>query len=222
MSLNRASHYLISTISDSPRNVFENIETFDSYEFGGLHFDVMDGIFVPRLGLHPELLREIRNGTEMFIEVHAMLHDPTPYLEVLAESGANRIIVHLESSSNISMMLRELRLMNVELGLALNPNSPLDLLIPYIEEIHTVMLMAINPGIPKHPFIESTFDKVSKLKSLVLDNNPHVKIGIDGGVTFSNHLQLLAAGADYLICGSGTIFNQNGSIEENIEKLLKL
>lgn len=221
MSSNRLTSYLVSTISDNPRDIFENLTIFDFYKFGGLHFDVMDGVFVPRLGLYPELLREIRNSTSMFIEVHAMLQNPMPYLDLLAESGANRIIVHIETPVDIARVLEKMDRLNVEVGLALNPKTSIDLLVPYIETIDSVMLMSINPGIPKHPFIESTFEKIDSLKQIVQNRNPRVKIGIDGGVTFANHLKLLSLGADYLVCGSGTVFHPNRSLTKNVEELLR-
>lgn len=220
MSLNNPSRYLISTISDNPRDIFANLETFEAYNFGGLHFDVMDGVFVPRLGLYPELLQELRKSTSMFIEVHSMLQNPVPYFRVLAESGANRIVVHTETSMDLDVILKELDSLGIEKGFALNPQTSIDSLLPYIERIDSVLLMAINPGIPKHPFIQSTFDKIERMKVLIEERNPKIKIGIDGGVTFSNHLNLLSLGADYLICGSGTVFHPNKTLSENIQQLL--
>lgn len=219
MLLNSPKNYLVSTISDNPRDLFENLSLFHSHDFGGLHFDVMDGVFVPRLGLYPELLQEIRKSTSLFIEVHAMLHNPLSYLDLLAESGANRIVVHVETPANLDLILREINSLGIEKGLALNPKTSMDLLIPYIDDIDAIMLMAINPGIPKHPFIENTYEKLEKMKYLVQDRNPRIKIGVDGGVTFSNHLKLLMLGADYLICGSGTVFHPNRSVSENINQL---
>jgi ribulose-phosphate 3-epimerase len=220
MSLNNPNRYLISTISDNPRDIFSNLEKFDAHNFGGLHFDVMDGVFVPRLGLYPELLWEIRKSTSMFIEVHTMLQNPIPYFHVLAESGADRIVVHVETVMDLGLILKELDSLGIEKGLALNPRTSIDSLIPYIESIDSVMLMAINPGVPRHPLIESTFSKIEKVRALIQERNPKIKIGIDGGVTFSNQLKLLSLGADYLICGSGTVFHPNNSLSENIEQLL--
>jgi ribulose-phosphate 3-epimerase len=220
MSSNSAAKYLVSTISDNPREIFEHLPIFESKGFGGLHFDLMDGIFVPRLGLHPELLSEIRKNTNLFIEVHIMIQKPSQFLNLIVDSGANRVIFHLETEEDLKGLIKLAKNLEVEIGLAINPLTPATRLAHFLDEIDSVLLMAINPGIPKHPFLESTFPKLKETKSLIDKINPKVEIVIDGGVTFSNHKELLMSGADKLICGSGTVFHYKNSLEKNLDFLL--
>jgi len=220
MSSNSASKYLVSTISDNPREIFKHLPIFESVGFGGLHFDLMDGSFVPRLGLYPELLKEIRKETNLYIEVHIMIEKPSRFLDVIVNSGANRVIFHMETGEDLDELIRLAKIHEVEIGLAINPLTPAINLKPFLNEIDSVLLMAINPGIPKHPLLPSTFPKLKETRLLIDEINPRVEIVIDGGVTFNNHKELLMSGADRLICGSGTIFHNENTLENNLERLL--
>lgn len=221
MSSNSAGKYIVSTISDNPREIFEHLPIFESVGFGGLHFDLMDGSFVPRLGLYPELLKEIRKETNLHIEVHIMLEKPSRFLDLIVDSGANRVIFHIETGEDLNELIRLAKIHGVEIGLAINPLTPATNLKPFLNEINSVLLMAINPGIPKHPFLESTFPKLKETRLLIDGSNPGVEIVIDGGVTFSNHKELLLSGANKLICGSGTVFHNENTLEENLKRLLE-
>lgn len=219
MSLNKLKPVFISTISDNPSTVFSNLELFEKSGVGGIHFDVMDGVFVPRLGLYPELLQEISRKTSLSIEVHVMLFEPFKYLKLLVESGANRVIFHLECGENIDYLIGSAKDLGIEVGLALNPETEIDRIKQYISKIDSVMLMAIRPGIPKHPMIETTFDKLRSLKEMI-DNSPgELMIQIDGGVTFENVPRLLSSGASHVVCGSGTVFSPTGTVLQNLTKL---
>lgn len=211
--------FYVSTISDNPRDIFKNLPVFEEHGISGIHFDVMDGIFVPRLGLYPELLRSIRSSSNLPIEVHLMLTDPDKYIEIFVESGASRVLVHFESLQNPHKTIELINRFGVESCLVLNPGTEIRQIEDYIGEIAAVMLMAINPGIPKHPFISSTLGRLKDLKNLISVVNPGVRIGIDGGVTFDNVNDLYQNGADWLICGSGTIFKPDGDLIENLSRL---
>jgi ribulose-phosphate 3-epimerase len=222
MYSNDLSSFFVSVISDSPKNVFLNLETFVNYQMGGLHFDVMDGTFVPRLGLHPELLSELRESSELFIEVHMMLTNPSRYVEVFAEAGANRLLFHIETRNDLDFLITKTKALGLEVGLVINPTTSIKDAINFLPQINSVMLMAIQPGIPRHPFLDSTYSKLSELTEVVKRMNLKLDVQIDGGVTFSNAEKLLRGGAKTLICGSGTIFAPSNSIESNIRKLLEI
>jgi ribulose-phosphate 3-epimerase len=219
MSSNRRKQFLVSTISDKPSKIFEHLSHFEREPFEGLHFDIMDGIFVPRLGLYPELLGEIRQKSSIFIEAHVMLVKPSQYLESIANSGANRVVFHLETKEDIGELIVRAKNLGLRVGLALNIETDVKGVIPYLEDIEIVMLMAIIPGIPKHPFLEITFKRLQDLMQLINQHNPSVAISIDGGVVFENVSTLFELGADRLVCGSGTVFSEEGTITRNIDKL---
>lgn len=219
--MSKKIEFYVSAISDNPKNLFRNLEIYQKKGISGIHFDVMDGVFVPRLGLYPELLREIRKETDLPIEVHLMTINPNSYLEDLVSSGANRIIIHLESVVHVHRVISEIKKCGVEVGIALNPSTTIENLEFIMNEIDVVLLMSINPGIPKHSFIPSTIPKLKKLKKFIESYKTNNVIAIDGGVTFDNLNILKEFGANRLVCGSGTIFNLDRSLEENLELLSK-
>jgi ribulose-phosphate 3-epimerase len=219
MSLNKNRGFFYSVISDNPRKIFENLSVLEDSPISGIHFDVMDGIFVPRLGLYPELLAVIKRETSLFIEVHAMLTTPSLFIEKFAEAGADRIIYHIETNDNVNNLISFTKQLGLQCGLALNPSSSADLILPFISNIDAVMLMAINPGIPKHPFIPATYEKLQRLQNILKERGFDREIIIDGGVTYDNLENLFSFGANTLICGSGTLFSPERSLNENLELL---
>jgi ribulose-phosphate 3-epimerase len=219
IALNKKCELYVSIVSENPKNIFLHLPIYEQIGVSGIHFDVMDGSFVPRFGLYPELMQEIRNQTLLPIEVHLMVTNPEPYIEQFVEMGASRIIVHIETLLHPHRIISLIKKNGVESGVALNPSTTLGNLEFLLDDIDLILLMAINPGIPKHNFIPKTFDKLIKLKSEISKNNLPIKIGIDGGVTFENAKNLSENGADILICGSGTIFSKNSDMKTNISSL---
>ena len=179
----------------------------------------MDGNFVPRLGLHPELLKSIKDSSELPIEAHLMLSNPDKYIEIFMEAGAQRILVHFESLADPHKTLNLISSLGLESCLVLNPDTELFSIDEFISKTDSIMLMAIRPGIPGHPFIPETFEKLKNLRDRLNQIKPEMRIGIDGGVTFNNAKKLHEYGADWLICGSGTIFKPGACLTDNILKL---
>ena len=217
--MNRKIELYVSTISDDPKLIFEHLPIFKDYGMSGIHFDVMDGNFVPRIGLYPELLKSVRDSSDLPIEVHLMLSNPDQYIRTFIEAGAQRILVHFESLLNPEKTLKLINSLGLESCLVLNPETELFSIRKFISEADSIMLMAIRPGIPRHPFIPETFDKLQNLKDWVSRSKPELRIGIDGGVTFDNAKKLYEYGADWLVCGSGTIFKPGACLTDNISKL---
>ena len=214
--MSKKIEFYASTISDNPKLIFEHLPILAEHGISGIHFDVMDGNFVPRIGLYPELLKSIKDYTELPIEAHLMLSNPAEYIKLFVEAGARRILVHYESLGDPHKTLKLIKEIGSESCVVLNPKTDFLLLEEIIDEVDSIMLMAINPGIPKHPFISETFEKLNKLKTWISLNNPNIRIGIDGGITFDNAKQLYEYGADWLICGSGTIFKPGANLIENL------
>jgi ribulose-phosphate 3-epimerase len=214
--LNSKREFYISTISEDPKLIFDHLPIYEKFGASGIHFDVMDGKFVPRLGLYPELLKSIDESTNLSIEVHLMLSEPNDYIKTFVESGANRILVHFETLQNAEKTLNLIRDNGAESCVVFNPNTSFIEAEKYLPNIDTFMLMAINPGIPKHPFIPTTFEKIKDLRRWLDHKKPETEIGIDGGVTFNNVKQLFDYGANWLICGSGTVFKPGNSITDNL------
>lgn len=201
-------------------NMLELGEEVKRLEKGGIdsiHFDVMDASFVPRYGLHPEMLAAVRSITNLPIHVHAMVEDIEPYIETFAKAGATTIMPHVESHRHLHRALKKIRDAGVMAGAAMNLATSLGVLDYVLDDINVVMLMAINPGIVGHKLIPQALDKISDLREKLIGRS--IEIEIDGGVTPESAPEMVRRGATRLVCGSSTIFKQGGDIAERIKKL---
>ncbi len=204
-------------------NMIDIKEDIKALERGGIdyiHFDVMDGAFVPRFGLHPEMLSAVTGITKIPVDVHLMVNDPIPYLKGFADAGATYISVHAESTPHLDRAVRLLKEYGVKAGVALNPSTPLSVLDYILDDIELIVLMAINPGIVGHKLIPQMMNKISDLKKKI-KNHKKIQIQIDGGVTFDSASEMIKRGADMLVCGSSTIFKPSEKIEDKIPELRK-
>lgn len=198
-------------------SIREQIIELEKNQIEIIHFDVMDGIFVPRYGLCPEYLTSLRKCTSLPIEVHMMTVNPEAYIAQFAMSGATSIIVHSESQPHIVQILEYIRSYNLKVGIAINPDTPLSVLDFLLDNVDCILLMGFNPGVLGQSLFESTYQKITDL--IIKMGSRKIDIEIDGGVTFRSATSLIATGADRLVCGSSTIFDRNDSITNNVTKL---
>lgn len=193
-------------------------------EKGGIdyiHFDVMDNQFVPRFGLFPEMLQEIKKITHIPVDVHLMVNNPELAIEAFAKAGADYIVIHVEATSHVHHVLKSIKKLGVKAGVALNPGTSLSTLDYILNDIDMVVLMAINPGILGHKLIPEMINKISELKAK-LKKYPNILIEIDGGVTFESAPEMVKRGAHMLVCGTSTIFKPEGDVDIKIKELKKL
>jgi ribulose-phosphate 3-epimerase len=210
-----------SVISGDPLSIREDVILLEKGGINSFHFDVMDGVFVPRLGLYPEYLRMLKDLTSLPIEIHLMLEDPEPYIEHFTKFGEVKLIPHIESMRHPIRTLMKIKEENCTAGVAINPGTHLSTIEPVIDHIDSIMLMSINPGIVGHKLLDNTYERLIALKNMI-GPNKKVKIILDGGVTFENAVQLIEAGADSIVCGAGTVFKDKNGIMENTSGLRKL
>jgi ribulose-phosphate 3-epimerase len=166
------------------------------------HIDVMDGVFVPNISFGMPVLKSIASHADKPLDVHLMIVQPERYIDTFAALGSNILTVHYEASTHLHRTIQSIKDKGMKSGVALNPHTPVDLLESIINDIDVVCLMSVNPGFGGQSFIESTFQKVSKLKSIIDQSGASTKIEIDGGVTDQNAKQLVDCGADVLVAGS--------------------
>ncbi len=211
-----------SAISTSPINFFETLIDLVELGLDRIHVDVMDGNFVPRLGLYPELVANIRDMTSIPIDIHLMTNQPEQFLENFATAGATRITPHFESTPHPHRLIQSIKKLNLEVGIALNPGTAISVLEELIHEVQAVTLMAINPGIVGHKLIPSTFKKLDKFMQFRSAHGFEGSLEIDGGVVFENIETLTKYDSVVLVCGAGTIYNESGTPTSNMSRLNKM
>jgi ribulose-phosphate 3-epimerase len=167
-----------------------------------LHFDVMDGVFVPNLTFGPMLCAAARRCTTLPLDVHLMVARPEPLLEPFVRAGANRIAVHVETVSHPHRTLAAIRDLGVTPGVALNPLTPLGTLDEVWPHIGFVLAMTVNPGFGGQSFIATMTDKLARLDRLRSEHAPDVEIAVDGGVEAGNAAMLRRLGVDVLVAGT--------------------
>jgi len=165
-----------------------------------IHVDVMDGHFVPNITIGALVVNSIRACTKLPFDVHLMISPTDSYIKDFADAGADHISIHLEAELHLHRTISLIRSLNKKVGIAINPGSPIEMLLPVIDEIDMVIVMSVNPGFAGQTFIRSTVDKIKSLKKMIGDRN--ILIEVDGGVTSDNARDCVAAGADILVAGS--------------------
>ena len=208
--------YLLSAslICGNPLELANDLKMLERADIDSLHFDVMDGGFVPRLGLYPEMLKAITTTTDIPVDVHLMISNPEKYIPAFIKAGADVIAVHAEAVSDLASVIKMIKKEGVIAGVTLNPATPLNVLDSVIEEVDLVMLMAIHPGILGQKLIPETLQKISDTKAKFA-HRPEVIIEIDGGVTPETAPEMIKRGAGLLVCGTGTIYRPHEDTLEN-------
>ena len=174
----------------------------DRSEADWFHLDVMDGRFVPNITFGMPVIRAIRPLSDKPFDVHLMIAEPERYIEDFKKAGANILSIHLEASTHLHRSLQAIRQCGMKSGVALNPHSPVESIEHVLTETDLVCLMSVNPGFGGQKFIESTYEKVRRLKAMILAQGTNTLIEIDGGVSDANAQLLKEAGADVLVAGS--------------------
>ncbi|MBR5732982.1 MAG: ribulose-phosphate 3-epimerase [Lachnospiraceae bacterium] len=181
-----------------------------------VHYDVMDGIYVPSISFGLPVLKSVRKGTDLFLDCHLMIMDPDRYIDEFAECGADSITVHVEACHDVGVAetLRHIRRRGLKCGLTLNPRTPIGALAPYLGMVDMVLVMSVEPGFGGQKLLESTYGKLAELLELKKQNGYDFDIEVDGGVTKENLASLVRAGVNVIVSGS-SIFK--GDIEANVK-----
>ncbi|HIC88453.1 MAG TPA: ribulose-phosphate 3-epimerase [Anaerolineae bacterium] len=196
-----------SLLCADPLNIERDLRLLEEGQVDLLHVDVMDGVFVPRLGFRPELVKALRAATELPIDVHLMLSDPERHIPVFAEAGADIIIVHAEASVHLPRLLTLIRQSGARPGVALNPATLPDV-VTYLDDVEVVLLMMFNPGRLGEKLIPAAMRKIADMHSQLGERSERVHIMIDGNVSLDNAPDMIRSGATILVCGTSSIFDQ--------------
>lgn len=209
-----------SVLSANFLDLRNDIEMLNNSEAEWIHYDVMDGVFVPNISFGLPILEQISTITSKFIDVHLMIANPDPYILSFKNAGASNITVHYETCPHLNRTVHFIQEQGMKAGVCLNPHTPVSVLEEIIGSVDMVLLMSVNPGFGGQAFIESTYEKVRKLRKLIDSQNLETRIEIDGGVNFETGKKLIEAGADVLVSGS-FVFKSDNPIE-TISKLKNL
>ena len=186
-----------------------------------IHVDVMDGHFVPNLTIGPPVIKALRKQCSIKFDVHLMISPVHKYIEAYSDAGADIITIHPEATDNLGESILKIKSLNKKVGVSLNPETKIDLIIDYLEKIDLVLIMSVNPGFGGQKFMPEVLDKIRKLKKIQSKNNLNFDIEIDGGINFDNCQLAIEAGANILVSGTTVFKSNNGDIKKNIN-LLKL
>lgn len=198
-----------SVLSADFGNLQRDIEMINQSKADWFHIDIMDGVFVPNISFGMPVLEAITKHAQKTVDVHLMIIDPDRYIKNFAALGANILTVHYEACTHLHRTVQAIKAEGMKAGVALNPHTPISVLEDIIQEVDLVCLMSVNPGFGGQSFIENTYQKIKKLKTLIEVKNAKALIEIDGGVSDKNARQLSAAGADVLVAGNAVFKDEN-------------
>ena len=181
-----------------------------------VHVDVMDGHYVPNLTIGPPVIKSLRKHTKLKFDVHLMIAPVHKYIVDYAEAGADIITIHPEATDNLQDSITKIKDLKKKVGISLNPETKIEIIEKFLNQIDLVLIMSVNPGFGGQKFIPEVLEKVKKLKKIREDNEFNYDIEIDGGINFENSKSAIEAGANILVSGT-TIFKSNdGDIKKNI------
>ena len=184
-----------------------------------IHFDVMDGMFVPSISFGMPVLSSIRGTTGQTMDVHLMVTDPIRYVEEFAKCGADSITVHQEACEDLQGTLDRSHGCGVKAGISIKPATPVEMLIPYLDQAEMFLIMSVEPGFGGQAFIPESLERIRTLRSLLDERGTEADIEVDGGIYHSNVAQVLEAGANVIVSGSGVF---KGDVAKNTSEFMEI
>ena len=183
-----------------------------------IHFDVMDGIFVPSISFGMPVLSCIKGYTSQILDAHLMITEPIRYVEEFAKAGADIITVHLEACEDLQATIDKIHAA-VKAGISIKPKTPVEAFVPYLDQADMFLVMSVEPGFGGQAFIPESLDRIRELRKMLDEKGLKTDIEVDGGIYHANVAEVLDAGANIMVSGSG-IFK--GDIRKNTEEFMEI
>jgi ribulose-phosphate 3-epimerase len=184
-----------------------------------IHVDVMDGHFVPNLTIGPPVIKSLKKHSSILFDVHLMISPVHKYIESYSDAGADIITIHPEATDDLDSSILKIKELNKKVGVSLNPETKIDIILNVLDKIDLVLIMSVNPGFGGQKFMPEVLDKIKELKKIQKEKNLNFDIEIDGGINFENSKAAIEAGANILVSGTTIFKSNNGDIKKNIELL---
>ncbi len=184
-----------------------------------IHFDVMDGMFVPSISFGMPVMASIHDATEQFMDAHLMIREPIRYVEAFQKAGADLLTVHLEACEDVKATLDKIHEYGMKAGLSINPETDVKELMPYLEDADMILVMSVHPGFGGQKFIPETLEKIRAVRNMLNKKNLDTDIQVDGGIYVENVREVLDAGANVIVAGSAVF---RGDAGENTAKFMEI
>jgi ribulose-phosphate 3-epimerase len=201
-----------SVLSADFANLERDVKMINTSNAEWLHIDIMDGVFVPNISFGIPVTQAISKHCTKVMDVHLMIVQPDQYITAFKEAGAHLLTVHYEACTHLHRTIQSIKAAGMKAGVAINPHTPVSVLVDVLQDLDLVLVMSVNPGFGGQSFIPRTLDKVKELKSMIVERGCSTLIEIDGGVNADNAVDLKRAGADVVVAGN-FVFKHNNPLE---------
>ncbi|MDA8694927.1 ribulose-phosphate 3-epimerase [Alphaproteobacteria bacterium] len=191
-----------SILGGSFANMQDTIRLIDRSKAEYIHFDVMDGDFVPNLTFGPQFISNVRSFSKKIFDVHLMINRVGKFLDEYIKAGSDIITFHLEIDEDINDLITKIKNNNIKCGIAIKPATPWESLKPYLDNIDQIIIMTVEPGFGGQKFMDDQLSKITQIKKYLVDNQYQIDLEIDGGVNFETGKKCIDAGANILVAGS--------------------
>jgi ribulose-phosphate 3-epimerase len=182
-----------------------------------VHVDVMDGHFVPNLTFGPKMVADLHKATRLPLDVHLMIERPDDWVDRYVDAGAAYVVVHVEAAREVPATLARIRTRGAKAGITLNPDTPVEAILPYLAEVDLALVMSVNPGFGGQKFIDSAIGKLQRLRKEIDSRRLAVELEVDGGVKLDNMRRVIEAGASVVVAGSA-VFEAPEGVEAAVKK----
>lgn len=197
----------------------KEIRTIEENGAQYLHFDVMDGMFVPSISFGMPVLQSIRPATNLVCDAHLMVTEPIRYVEAFAKAGADLITIHLEACEDVEATIAKIRECGCKVGISIKPATPVSALDNLLDKVDMVLIMSVEPGFGGQKFIPESLDKIAELRNNLNERGLDVDIQVDGGIYTHNVEEVIKAGANIIVAGSAVF---NGDVAQNTKDMLEI
>ena len=184
-----------------------------------LHFDVMDGMFVPSISFGMPVLASIKDGTSQTMDVHLMVQEPIRYVEAFQKAGADILTVHLEACEDVKATIDKIRECGMKVGLSICPETEAEALKPYLKEVDMILVMSVHPGFGGQKFIPESLEKIRKVREMIEEQGLSEDVEVDGGIYLTNVREVLDAGVNVVVAGSAVF---KGEPEQNTKEFMEI